>query len=100
MTVLDEAVALKDENRRYNPTNAYSISQATGIPRETVRRRIEKLVKKGWMVKNSRGELTVTKKVAEHFTKDFNKKLLSDLLETSECLQEILDRDNKKQRSG
>jgi hypothetical protein len=71
-------------------SNAYSISEATGIPRETVRRKIDKLVEKGWIVKSSRGEVTITEAVSKHFTKDFNKKLLVELLETSECITRLL----------
>lgn len=79
-----------DRMKNFKPSNAYSISEATGIPRETVRRKIDKLVKKGWLLKNDRGEVTISETVGEHFTKDFNKKLLSELLETSACINDIL----------
>jgi predicted transcriptional regulator len=79
--------------RDLEPTNAFSISNATGIPRETVRRKIEKLEKQGWIVKNDRGEVFISETVGEHFMKDFNKKLLSELLETSECIRELLGTD-------
>jgi hypothetical protein len=78
------------------PTNAYSISQATGIPRETVRRKIDKLEKKGWVVKNDRGEVFFSPTVSDHFTKDFNKKILSELLSTSETIRNLLKPDSKK----
>jgi hypothetical protein len=45
------------------PTNAFSVSEATGIPRETVRRKIEKLQKKGWVVKSKKGELLISETV-------------------------------------
>jgi hypothetical protein len=72
------------------PTNAFSISQATGIPRETVRRKIDKLGKKGWVVKNDQGEVFMSETVSEHFMKDLNKKVLSELLETSKCIRKLL----------
>ncbi len=72
------------------PTNAYSISQATGIPRETVRRKIHKLQKKGWVVKNDQGEVTLSETVSDHFTKDLNKKILAELLKASECIRNLL----------
>lgn len=40
------------------PTNAYSLAHFTGIPRETVRRKVDKLVRKGWVCKGEDGLLT------------------------------------------
>jgi hypothetical protein len=76
--------------KHLEPTNAHSISQATGIPRETVRRKIDKLQQKGWVVKNDRGEVFMSETVSEHFTQDFNKKILAELLEASECIRNLL----------
>lgn len=47
-------------NDTLNLSNAFSVSKATGIPRETVRRRVDKLVKKGWLAKNAKGEIAIT----------------------------------------
>jgi hypothetical protein len=80
-----------DRMKHLEPGNAYSISEATGVPRETVRRKIDKLIQKGWLVKNARGEVFMSETVSDHFTKDFNKKLLAELLGASECLRELLD---------
>jgi len=88
--VNEQAAHYPERIKHLAATNAFSISQATGIPRETVRRKIEKLEKKGWIVKNNRGEVFMSKTVSEHFMKDFNKKLLSELLETTECIRELL----------
>jgi hypothetical protein len=79
-----------DRLKNLEPSNAYSISEATGIPRETVRRKIDKLIERGWLVKSPRGEVTMSDTVGEHFMKDFNKKLLAELLETSECITRLL----------
>jgi hypothetical protein len=38
------------------PTNAYSVAQATGIPRETTRRKVKKLVDLGVLTEVRRGE--------------------------------------------
>lgn len=81
-------------------TNAFSISEATGIPRETVRRKIDKLVKKGWLIKSTRGEVTISETVGEHFMKDFNKVALSELLETSECIKKLFDPQSKSLQNG
>jgi hypothetical protein len=77
----------------FEPTNAYSLSEATGIPRETVRRKMDKLEKKKWIVKNDRGEVIISETVSEHFMKDFNKKLLAELLETTDCIRKLLEKD-------
>jgi len=94
--VHDQLATSPDWMENLEPTNAFSISQATGIPRETVRRKIDKLEKKGWIVKNDEGDVFISETVSEHFTKDFNKKILGELLETSECLKRILEPGTKK----
>jgi predicted transcriptional regulator len=99
--VHEQLVTYPERMRHLAPTNAFSISHATGIPRETVRRKIEKLEKKGWVVKNKKGDVLMTETVSEHFTKDFNKKLLSELLGTTESIKRLLGRDwNKTTQQG
>jgi hypothetical protein len=49
------------------PCNAMSISQSTGIPRETVRRKIRQLVAKGWLRKAGPDKLIITSLPARHF---------------------------------
>lgn len=44
--------------------NTQSISEYTGIPRETVRRKINELITRGWIVKDD-AKLIVTKKCAD-----------------------------------
>ena len=79
--------------KHLEPTNAFSISQATGIPRETVRRKIDKLQQKEWVVKNDRGEVFMSEIVSEYFTKDFNKKMLAELLEASDSIRNLFKPD-------
>lgn len=73
-----------------DPTNAFSISESTGIPRETVRRKISKLLERGWITKGSRGEVALTETASDFFTKDFNKELLAEFLIASECINDLL----------
>lgn len=75
--------------KHLKPTNAFSISEATGIPRETVRRKIEKLRKLGWIVKSHKGDVHISGTVSDHFTKGFNKKLLAELFEANDCLRKL-----------
>jgi len=88
---INKQVANYPERMKHlEPTNAFSISQATGIPRETVRRKIDKLQQKGWAVKNDRGEVCISETVSDHFTKNLNKKILAELLKTSESIRNLL----------
>lgn len=64
-----ELVARGDHLGRARPCNAMSISASTGIPRETVRRKIADLVAKGWLQKVGRDGLVVTSMPARYFAK-------------------------------
>ena len=91
MQVNEQADNYPEQREYLEPTNAYSISQATGIPRETVRRKIDKLQQKGWVLKNDQGEVCISDTVSEHFAKDLNKRILAELLETSESIRNLLN---------
>jgi hypothetical protein len=41
-------------------TNIESVAEAAGIPRETVRRKVNDMIRRGWIIKGPRGALTVT----------------------------------------
>jgi hypothetical protein len=44
--------------------NATSIALYSGIPRETVRRKVQELMQKGWVERDAKGHLTATKVAA------------------------------------
>jgi hypothetical protein len=48
--------------------NALSVSAATGIPRETVRRKVRWLEQKGWIHVGERRQLEMSRSVAAHFS--------------------------------
>jgi CRP-like cAMP-binding protein len=53
--------------------NAHSISLSSGIPRETVRRKIQKLKDLGWIDSNDKKQIIMTQKVSQDlggFSKD------------------------------
>jgi hypothetical protein len=64
----------------YLPTNAFSIAQATGIPRQTVRRKVKRLVARGWLLESKTG-LVVSPAPSEHF-REFNRELAADVMST------------------
>lgn len=71
------------------PCNAFSISEALNIPRETVRRKVAILVQKGWLRRNERKELFVTRLPGEAFV-DFNVAVINGLLHTADLLRRHL----------
>lgn len=55
-------------HREYiRPCNAMSVAASTGIPRETVRRKIAWLISKGWVRRAGRDQLFIDERVGEHF---------------------------------
>jgi hypothetical protein len=50
------------------PCNALSVSSATGIPRETVRRKVKWLERKGWITVGERGQLAIARSVSRQFS--------------------------------
>lgn len=72
------------------PTNVFSIAQATGIPRETVRRKVDNLARRGWLVKERGGNLFVTASARASFA-PFHVERMVDLLETARAIDTLLD---------
>ena len=72
------------------PCNAHSIAMACDIPRETVRRKIAALIKRGWLERSPKGELFVTAIPSQHF-RQFNIDLTDRILETAHQIRAILD---------
>jgi len=76
--------------QRLNTCNAYSLAQATGLPRETIRRKIADLEKRGWVERVAKRGVRITPVVAQHFQPDFNLKLLTGLLHTADRIRGLL----------
>ncbi|WP_159089224.1 hypothetical protein [Tateyamaria sp. Alg231-49] len=53
-----------DEHRQY-PINIQSVSEYSGIPRETVRRKVAVLQSKGWVTRGTDGCLAISRTAAE-----------------------------------
>jgi hypothetical protein len=67
----DELIARGEHIPYLRPCNAMSVSASTGIPRETVRRKIRWLVEQGWVQQVGRDKLFVTGEAARYF-RDFD----------------------------
>ena len=64
--------------------------RATGIPRETVRRKIQWLEQRGWVSKDDTGALTVTDVPAKDFA-DFNYETMERFITTADKVRQILE---------
>ncbi|WP_211167139.1 hypothetical protein [Aromatoleum evansii] len=69
------------------PCNAYSIAAATGLPRETVRRKIVRLVELGWITRRGNGHLFLTPRAIEHFGALLGSRDLPELLDTADRIR-------------
>jgi len=65
---LDRLVDAGEHLPHLRHCNALSVSAATGIPRETVRRKVRWLEQKGWIRIGERRELQMSRSVAGHFS--------------------------------
>lgn len=75
--------------RQYLPCNALSISDVTGIPRETVRRKLAKLVDLGWIEKTPDDMYVITDRIGTVFAA-FDDSQTYDLMRTSEQIKNVL----------
>lgn len=71
------------------PCNPFSLSAATGIPRETCRRKIVVLQKQGLVAKHPKGGYVIAPRISERF-RDPNRETFANVLELIRHLQEIL----------
>ncbi len=69
--------------------NVLSISEATGIPRETVRRKVDQLIEKGWMYRDAHKRLLVRQGVSTGFARR-NAETTQDILALAAKLQTLL----------
>lgn len=80
----------KAETNRLPSCSAYSLASATGLPRETVRRKIKRLIELGWVARVHRAEVRLTPVVAETFVGDFNVRTLTGMMRTVDRIRRIL----------
>lgn len=83
--------ASESSHRALEPCTAFSLSAATGIPRETIRRKASALVRRGWLRRHPEGGYVIRPAVAPHFHAHFNVVSLNELLRTADELRDILE---------
>lgn len=69
--------------------NAMSISEASGIPRETVRRKVDQLLEKGWLYRDEHKRLMVRQGVSTGFYRR-NAETTQEILALADKLQALL----------
>lgn len=84
--------AVPDIGELIKPCNAFSISASTGIPRETVRRKILWLEEQGWVEKTPKGHLSITPQPAEAF-REFNQEMVAEFLNIHKRISVVLQQE-------
>ncbi|MBE0583924.1 MAG: hypothetical protein IH612_09165 [Desulfofustis sp.] len=77
-SIASKHVQFDDIKHQLRPGNPFSISEATGIPRETVRRKFTDLVKEGMVEKIKPKSYVITARVSERFIHSFNLQLFEE----------------------
>lgn len=77
--------------RRLKSCSAMALARATGLPRETVRRKIIALEERGWLERTPDRRVRITPKVAKSFLPTFNVELVESLLDTSDAIGALLE---------
>ena len=80
---------LQQRDQLMQSCNALSISEATGIPRETVRRKVEQLLEKGWLYRDEHKRLMVRQGVSTGFARR-NAETTQEILALAAKLQTLL----------
>ncbi|MCD8338775.1 MAG: Crp/Fnr family transcriptional regulator [Burkholderiales bacterium] len=80
---------ISGQTQQMLPCNALSISDVTGIPRETVRRKLAKLMDLGWIEKTPDDMYVITDKIGQVFAA-FDDSQTYDLMHTADQISNIL----------
>lgn len=79
-----------EEMKLMRGCNAFSLSQATGIPRETARRKLKQLVKLGWIEQHNRHGLFVTAQWMDRLCSEEVSELLAGFRDTAKQVEKLL----------
>ena len=77
-------------DKKVTPCNALSISEATGIPRETVRRKVKELERRGWLAREGARSLTLTPRAIEQLGPP-GRAIMDDFRETAQVIRALED---------
>lgn len=86
----EEVLYTTDNLAQYlRPCNALSISAATGIPRETVRRKVDQMIKLGWIIRDEHHHLYTTPAIHEKFG-NHTLRSIEELMQAADRLKQLL----------
>lgn len=89
-SAVENKITIESAREFLKPSNPFSISESTGIPRETVRRKFEELVRLGFAEQVAPRGYIITSQVSEHFMFGFNVRLFEGACLFSTQFQTIL----------
>ncbi|NLF54959.1 MAG: hypothetical protein GX576_11305 [Thauera phenolivorans] len=75
---------------RLRPCNTFSIASAAGLPRETVRRKVSRLVELGWVGREENGHLFVSQAALTHFGSLLVSRTLDEVLDTADRARQLM----------
>lgn len=75
---------------RLKSCSASALARATGLPRETVRRKIMLLEQRGWVERTPDRRVRITATVASAFMRGFNVDLVEAFLETTDAIRKLV----------
>jgi hypothetical protein len=85
------------QTQKITPCNALSISAATGIPRETVRRKVKELEKRGWLARKGARSLTLAPQAIEHMEASGGA-IMDDFKNTAQLIRMLEDAFSRQRR--
>ncbi|MDY0065832.1 MAG: hypothetical protein RBS02_05575 [Steroidobacteraceae bacterium] len=83
--------------QKIKPCNALSISEATGIPRETVRRKVKELEQRGWLIREGARSLTLAPRAIELMGAP-GRAIMDDFMETARSIGKLEEAFNQQQK--
>lgn len=82
-----ELLADEDKRRKLLPKcNTHSVAVSLGLPPQTVRRKVQALIDRGWVERSEKGELHITSRAEEEFNPAFNLETMRDFISTARHL--------------
>jgi hypothetical protein len=93
----DELLDSEQHVEHMRHCNALSVSAATGVPRETVRRKVRMLEEKGWLKVGERGELLVAPRIGRRFA-TFDQKTNAEFERYARAVLKIIDAPRERRR--
>lgn len=80
----------EEEMKLMRGCNAFSLSQATGVPRETARRKIKQLLELGWIEQHNRKGLFITTRWMDRLRGEESATILGEFQDTAKRVSKLL----------